>query len=324
MVGRKKSGSWTSGRASVAATLVLLSASLAFLVGTFRARVDSVAAQIEPMPLDVNCDELVSAADYTAATLVSFDETLYPECVPADDFRGRPLSDADYQAITREIFHFFDEPLTPTVTRTRTPTRTPTTTRTQTVTPATTDTATRTITQTRTFTPTRTSTPTPTITRTVTQTITLTPTQTLTPSATPTPTGLAYRLSGQWFANWGNTVCFLDGSPNPIFPFIPDGTYNVTAQNGLLNIATTEGTVIGTNLAVAANGIVDPPSTRIPSGRFCQVSGRSLDFVFDYVFQFGANGQGAASVEWSYGKDSFCAVCTPVFDQATLARVSGP
>jgi hypothetical protein len=135
---------------------------------------------------------------------------------------------------------------------------------------------------------------------------------------------LAYQLSGEWFANWGNSVCFLDGQPNPVFPFIPDLTYRVTAQNGRLDIETTGGTPIGSGLSVGADGTVDPPSVRIPSGTFCQISGRSIDFEFDYRFTFSTSGVGTGSVVWSYGKDSFCAVCTPVLDSATLQKVSGP
>jgi hypothetical protein len=309
---------------------MLLSVCLAFLVAALRTPVDDAVAQTPAPVPDVNCDDAVSAADYSAAILVSYDETLYPDCEPADDFRGRPLVDADFEAITREIYNFFDEPFTPTVTRTpsvtrtRTPTRTATQTRTQTSTPLRSATPTTTITQTRTLTPTRTATQTSTVSRTVTRTTTPTPTQTLTPSVTRTPTGLAYRLSGEWFADWGNTICFLDGRPNDLFPFVPDVTYRVTAQNGRLDIVTTGGTLIGSGLPVAADGTVDPPSVRIPSGRICQISGRSIDFEFDYRFTFGTNGSGTASVQWSYGEDSFCAVCTPVLDSATLQKVSGP
>ena len=196
---------------------------------------------------------------------MSFDETRFPDCEPADDFRGRPLVDADFEAITREIFHFFDEPFTPTitrtptVTRTRTPTRTGTQTRTVTTTPLRTATPSATITLTRTVTPTRTATQTSTATGTLTLTVTSTATRTGTPTVTRTPTGLAQQLTGQWAANWQNNVCQVADRPPQLRPFLPDVTYQVTARNNLLDIQIVGGSLIGSGLPVAPDGTVDPP-----------------------------------------------------------------
>jgi hypothetical protein len=331
VAGRKKSGSWRSGRGSYAAALILFSASFAFLVGALRPQLEGAAAQTGASAPDVNCDDAVSSADYLAAILVSYDESLYPDCAPADDFRGRPLANADFEAITREIYHFFAEPFTPTrtrtasATRTRTPTRTPSQTRTQTATPLTTETPTRTVTLTPTRTPTRTATQTPTLTPTVTRSTTPTQTQTLTPSVTRTPTGLAQQLSGEWFANWGNLICQVADRPVQQRPFLQDVTYRVTARNNLLDIETTGGQLIGSGLPVASDGTVDPPELTVFSGESCppDLGGRPRNFRFDYRFRFSTNGTGSATAAWSFSEDSFCAVCS-VNDSATLQRVSGP
>jgi hypothetical protein len=58
---------------------------------------------------------------------------------------------------------------------------------------------------------------------------------------------------------------------------------------------------------------------RIPHD-VCRFSGRALDFAFDYDFLFRLDGTGTASVEWTYGRDSFCATCT-VLDNAVLSRI---
>jgi hypothetical protein len=265
---------------------------------------------------------------------VSYDETLFADCEPADDFRGRPLVDEDFEAITREIYDFFDEPFTPTIgtprdTRTRTPTRTVTQTRTitqtrtQTNTPATTPTPSRTTTRTLTPTPTRTATGTSTITRTLTVTTTPTATRTLTRTVTRTPTGRAQQLTGEWFANWGNTVCQVADRPPQLRPFIPDVTYRVTARNNLIDIETTGGLVIGSGLPVAADGTVDPPPFTVFSGENCPEPPRNpRNFEFDYRFRFNPNGTGTGTVMWSFSADSFCAVCF-ADDSATLQRVSG-
>jgi hypothetical protein len=260
---------------------------------------------------DPNCDGRTSAADFTAAIVVSVEPERLADCRDADPFRDRPLEDADLLPIEREIFSFFDTPFTPTITgtptitRTRTPTPLATNTPTVTRTPSRTHTATSTATATRT----RTSTATQTVTRT--RTVTITPT----PTVTRTPTGIAQLLTGQWAANWNNNVCFLDGQP---FSSLSDVVYRVTASNNRLNIETTAGLVLGTNLSIGQDGRV-ATTLRIPNA-ICQNGGRVIEFVFNYEFLFQLNGSGAAAAEWTYGRDSFCATCT-VSDQAVLSRI---
>lgn len=281
---------------------------------------------------DVNCDSRVSAADYTAAVAVSYDEQRFAGCGPADDYRGRLLVDADFVPITRAIFSFFDAPWTPTPTATRLPTRTRTSTRTRTATR--TVTLTRTVTQTRTVTstpspaPTNTVTPTSTPTRTPTAASTSTITQTRTPSVTRTPTGLAQQLSGRWAADWQNKICFLDGQP---FDALPDVIYRVTAINGDLDIVVEtrdgkDGQVIGRSLEIRDPEGASPYAvlTRltIETQNFCQNGGRRFDYVFNYTFSFGVDGTGEARAEWSYGSGSFCFTCS-VIDNATLQRIGG-
>jgi hypothetical protein len=303
----------------------------ALLRGAARPQLAGALAQTAPAAPDVNCDDAVAAADYLAAVAVSYDETLYPECRPADDFRGRPLADADFEAITREIYSFFEEPWTPTrtrtptITRTRTPTRTATLTRTVTSTPLTTPTPSRTVTRSPTTTATHTATQTATVTRTITQTVTMTPTPSLTATVTRTPTGIAYQLTGDWVANWGNVICQVADRPVSQRPFLPDVTYRVTARNNQLDIATTGGQTIGSGLPVAPDGTVDPPPFSVFSGENCPPAqgGRPRDFRFDFRFRFATNGTGSATAQWSFSEDSFCAVCF-ASDDATLQRVSGP
>jgi hypothetical protein len=260
---------------------------------------------------DPNCDLTTTAADFTAAILVSVEPERLADCRAADPFRGRPLNEADLLPIQREIFFFFDVPFTPTMTGT------PTITRTRTPTPLTTNTPTITRTPSVTRTPTSTATATRTHTNTATRTATrtLTPTITRTPTVTRTPTGIAQRLSGMWAADWNNNVCFLDGQA---FSRLSDVVYRVTASNNLLNIQTSDGLVLGTNLAIGQNGLVNT-TLRVPDA-ICQNGGRVIEFVFNYEFLFRVDGTGAAAAEWTYGRDSFCATCT-VFDQAVMSRI---
>ncbi len=291
------------------------------------------AAQTVP---DVNCDSRVSAADYTAAITVSYDEQRFPGCGPADDYRGRLLVDADFVPITRAIFSFFDAPWTPTPTATRLPTRTRTSTRTRTATR--TPTATRTVTLTRTVTQTRTVTSTPspaptnTVTPTRTPTSTPTPaststiTQTRTPTITRTPTGIAQRISGRWAADWQNNICFLAGQP---FTRLFDVIYRVTAINGDLDIVAETpngqpGQIIGRSLDIENPEGSSPYQVlarlTIETPEFCPNGGRRLDFVFNYTFSFGLDGFGQARAEWTYASGSFCATCS-VIDFANLRRI---
>jgi hypothetical protein len=272
-----------------------------------------VSTQVPGEAPDPNCDLRTSAADFTAAILVSVEPQRFAECRGADPFRDRPLDDADLLPIERKIFSFFDTPYTPTITGTPTITRTRTPTPLTTHTPTITRSPSRTRTATSTPTATRTSTTTPSRTVTQTRTVTITPT----PTVTRTPTGLAQRLAGMWAANWNNNVCFLDGQP---FTQLPDVVYQVTASNNRLNIETTAGLVIGANLPIEPDGRVTT-TLRIPNA-ICQNGGRVIEFVFNYEFLFQLNGTGAAAAEWTYGRDSFCATCT-VLDQAVLNRI-GP
>jgi len=307
------------GARALLVAVAIASALLAILVAGRPA-----VSQVPASPADVNCDGETSSADVVAAVVVSYDAGAFPDCTAADPYRGRVLTEDDLLGIEREIFNFFDTPLTPTISRTPTISGTPTQTRTATATFDTrTPTRSRTPSSTRTGTVTHTATPSQTETPAVTATQTVTPSRsrTLTPSVTRTPTGVAARLAGDWNANWGNTICFLNGTP---FTSIADVTYRVTALNERLDIVTTGGLVIGRGLVVAPDGSVDPPPFIVPTGEQCQISGRPLQFEFDYFFTFSLNGTGTGSATWSYGKDSFCAVCSPVLDQATLVRVSGP
>jgi hypothetical protein len=281
------------------------------LWGVILAAARGVSAPAPDDSPDPNCDLLTSAADFTAAILVSVEPERLAQCRAADPFRDRPLGDADLLPIERAIFFFFDTPFTPTITGT------PTITRTRTPTPLTTDTPTVTRTPSRTRTGTSTATATRTRTSTATQTVTQTRTATLTPTptVTRTPTGLAQLLTGLWAANWNNNVCFLNGQP---FSSLSDVVYRVTASNNRLNIETTDGLVIGTNLAIGQDGLVTT-TLRVPNA-ICQNGGRVIEFVFNYEFLFQLNGSGAAAAEWTYGRDSFCATCS-VSDQAALSRI---
>lgn len=285
------------------------------------------ASAAQEAPTNINCDGDTSAADISAAILVSADPVQFPDCAAAGAFRGQPISDADLLPIIQDVFNFFDVAWTPTPSRTPTATRTRTNTRTATVTRTATATGTVTATRTVTATGTETGTPSPspsrtqrlTATATVTGTATRTRTRTPTPPATPTPTGLAYQLSGEWAADWRNQPCYLNGE---FFARLDDTTYRVTALDGLLDITAADGGRIGRGLAVDAQGNVEA-QFRKQIGEMCEASGRLEEFLFDYKFMFRTNGTGAASVKWSYGKDSLCAVCE-VDDTATLHRLSGP
>jgi hypothetical protein len=292
-----------------------------------------------PTPLsaaDTNCDGASTAADFVAAVSVSDDGTDFPGCTAADPFRDQPLTDEAVLPLLQGLFRTLDAPWTPTPsasptvtgtpTITPTPSRTPrpTASRTPTVTPKPTPspTTTPTFTPTPTSTPTATPTTTPTATASVTPTITATrpPTATHTPTATPVPTGVAYLLSGEWRANWSNTVCFLDGQP---FATLLDQTYRVTAVDGRLDIVQANGTRIGAGLQFDSNGTV-VFTYRAFDQRICLINGTHQEFVFDYTFTFRLNGTGSAAARWSYGLNTNCAVCSFVDDQAVLVRVSGP
>jgi len=286
-------------------------------------------ATAQPPGWDVNCDGVISAADPAAAILVSAAPELLPECPDADDFRGVPFTSEDQAQLAGDIFFAFETPWTPTPTPSPTETRTPTQTRTPTSTRTRTATGTATLTPlpTETPPPTDTETPIPTSTRTETftpielPTGTRTPTVTVTrtPTVTPTPTGLAYRLSGKWAANWGNAVCFLVGQP---FSFIADTVYTVTAHQGRLDV------VDATGQEIVRGGDILPGNRVVShyvldSGAICGPSGKRLQFVFDYTFTFGLDGSGTGDAVWSFGKDTTCATCT-VHDTAVMLKVAGP
>ena len=270
----------------------------------------------EPVLADANCDGAGSAADFTAAIRVSADENALPTCRGADLFRGRPLSTASFLPLFHDIFDSFAARWTPTPTPTG---RTATPTRTGTATPQ--ATATRTVTPTRTPSPlpTPTATPTPTVTPTASPTRTTSPTRTLTPRPTATPTGLAQRLAGDWFANWTNAICYLDG--RPAFR-LEDVVYRVAAAGrGQVDI----GIVRGGEVEPLGRAPLGPDGTvrftvtdRVPVPCF----GKLPELVYDYVFQFQLVGTGNAAAHWTYGFNTNCAVCE-VNDQATLRRLTG-
>jgi hypothetical protein len=260
----------------------------------------------EPPTWEVNCDGLISVADITAAILVSAEPARFPDCSDADEFRGEPLTPADLAYLTGNVFFAFETPWTPTPSGTPTETRTAPPTRTSTTAPTPTPPPTETAT----------ARPPPTSTRTPAPTGTPTPTRTAT--ITRTPTGLAYRLSGEWAANWGNQICYLAGVPSGS---LLDTVYVVTAVNGLLDIDVKGGQQIGRGLELRPDGSVAFRYTITES--LCPGSGRPRRFVFDYTFTFRLNGTGSATADWSYGLNSFCAECT-VSDAAGLLKVGGP
>ncbi len=272
---------------------------------------------LKPVLADANCDGVGSAADFTAAIRVSADENALPTCRGADLFRGQQLSMASFLPLFHDIFDSFAAPWTPTPTPTG---------RTATPTPTRAVTATASATATRTVTPTRTPSPLPTATATNTSTVTPTPTpsrttsptRTLTPRPTATPTGLAQRLSGDWFANWNNTVCFLDGQPTYR---LQDVVYRVTAApRGQVDI----GIVRGDQVEPLARAPLGPDGVvrfDVTDRGAVPCFGVFPEFVYEYVFQFQLVGTGNAVAHWTYGHNTNCAVCT-VDDQATLRRVS--
>lgn len=279
-----------------------------------------------PLPVaDANCDGRGSAADFTAAVIVSGDGAQFPSCAAADPFRDRMLQDADFVPILHDLFDTFTAPRTATPTVSATVTGTPTITGTRTRTPLSTPSPTTSVTPT----PTGTATPTPTQTPTETATfgpthtasVTPTPRRFATSTATPTrtPTGLAYQLSGDWFANWTGQICFLAGQP---FTHLTPTTYRVTAIAGTLDIALLDGTYLGRGLVLDRNNTV-VTQYRVFSGNICRATGVDQEYVFNYAFTFGANGFGSAKVDWNYGFNTNCAVCS-VTDTATLIRVAGP
>lgn len=290
----------------------------------------TIAAAATPqLAADANCDARPSAADFVAAIIVSGDETQFPSCADADPFRGHALNDGDFLPILHDIFGTFTARWTPTPTRSRTATRTGTVTRTPTPTVPTPALPTRT----PSFSPTPSPTASATFTATVTPTSaptnsptrrpTRTPTQTRIPTPTATPTGVAFQLSGKWFADWTNQYCFLNGKA-----FVPlaDTTYLVTALDGQLDITdTATGDRIGRGLMLQPDGRVETHFSK-GSGMFCVLTGTDKVeelFDYDYTFTFHTNGTGTAMVTWSYGANTFCATCT-VTDTAGLTRVAGP
>ncbi len=285
-----------------------------------------------PTPLllaDTNCDGHSSAPDFTAAVTVSADGARFAACQDADPFRNRPLTDQDFVPILHDLFDTLGPRWTPTPSASPTVTGTPTVTatpsrtsratasRTPSVTPSPSPTPTPSPTDTPTSTPTFTPTLVPTRTPTITPTRTSTPTRT--PTATPTPTGLAYQLSGDWFADWTGQICFLDGQQ---FTSLQGTTYHVTALDGQLDIQIASGARIGAGLQVDSTGTVQF-TYQVFDQRVCDLTHIPEQFVFMYTFTFRADGTGTASVHWTYGFNTNCAVCI-VDDNATLVQVAPP
>lgn len=280
---------------------------------------------LPPLVADANCDGRGTAADFCAAIIVSGNAALFPACSYADSFRDRDLSDRDFVPILADIFDTFATPWTPTPspssTITPTPNGTPTATPTapRTPTPTSTATASMTVTETPSTTPTPTPTATHVPTRTPTQTLTHTATATRTATTSPTPTGVAYRLSGDWAANWGGQICYLNGQA---FTSLQDTIYHVTSVAGQLDIQVRNGAIIGRGLTPDANGTVQT-TYRVLDQRVCVINGVFQEFVFDYTFTFHVNGTGSATAHWTYAFNTNCATCE-VTDSATLVRVAPP
>jgi len=272
---------------------------------------------------DANCDRVGSAPDLSAAIIVSVEPEQFPGCRGADLFRGHPLSDLDFLVIYQDLFATFDARWTPTPTASPTVSRTPTRAATRTPTSAVSPTRTPTAspTYTATSTPTRTPSPLPTLTRTV--TFTRTPTRTRTPTPSPVPTGIAYQLTGDWFANWGGQICFILGQP---FDWLRDSTYRITALDGTLDIYdTVSGVYLGRGLTVEGSGpnYVVRTRYRYFSNFVCQLTGVREEYVYDFVFTLRLNGTGGGAATWSFGENTNCASCR-VTDSATLVRTVGP
>jgi hypothetical protein len=130
---------------------------------------------------------------------------------------------------------------------------------------------------------------------------------------------LAYRLSGDWFADWTSQPCFLADERNP---GLQDTTYHVTALDGQLDIQIASGARIGAGLQVDSSGTVQF-TYQVFDQRVCDLTLIPEQYVFMYTFTFQADGTGTASVHWTYGFNTNCAVCA-VDDSATLRRVKGP
>jgi hypothetical protein len=137
-------------------------------------------------------------------------------------------------------------------------------------------------------------------------------------TTTPTPTGLAQRLSGDWAANWNNTICYLAGVPTY---WLRDVVYRVTAApRGQVDI----GIVRGDTVDPLARAPLGPDGTvrfQITDHAALPCFGVFPEFVYDYVFQFQLRGTGTAAARWKYGHNTNCAVCGPLDDQATLRRL---
>ncbi len=284
----------------------------------------AMAAVPTPRPVaDVNCDGRGTAADFCAAVIVSGDETQFPACAAADPFRGQPLTDQDFLPILHDLFDTFAAPWTPTATAS--PTITPDATVTATPTPtlqaqaSPTPSATASPSATPTPTKTATETPTPLPTFRPTSSPTRSTTPTAVPTPTRTPTGVAFQLSGDWYAAWTGQICYLNGQPSgQLTPTI----YPVTALQGQLDMQIAGGAYIGRGLVLDANNTVQTIYTVSDPNNVCY-NGVHQEYVFDYTFTFATNGTGTAAVHWSYGLNTNCAQCI-VDDTALLTRIAGP
>jgi len=96
--------------------------------------------------------------------------------------------------------------------------------------------------------------------------------------------------------------------------------YRVSALGGQLDIQVVNGAFIGRGVSVDSNGVA-VFSYSVYDQSLC--FGTPPQFVFKYTFDFNLNGTGSASVHWTYGNNTNCAVCA-VDDTATLLRISGP
>ena len=302
-----------------------IAVNLVALVAVMSSGAAPAAAVLPALVADVNCDEVGSAADFTAAVLVYGDDSLFPRCDGAGPYRDRPLTDEDLLPIFHDIFMTFAP--RPRRTATASASATPTVTPTRSGGPASptpTLAASATATVSATPTPTFTATPTPVPTRAFTSTATAThlPSATRPPPPTATPTGIAFQLTGTWAATWTGPLCYLNGTPSP--QRLP-ASFRVTAVAGALDIADASGAIVGRGLPLNPDGSVKAHLT-VDSGNLCKNAlppGVPEFFVYDYTFILRTDGTGTASANWSYAKDTFCTECE-VTNSATLTRTAGP
>ena len=125
-------------------------------------------------------------------------------------------------------------------------------------------------------------------------------------------------LSGDWFADWTNAVCYLNDQPT--FQ-LDDVVYRVAAApRGQVDIGIMRGAEVEP-LARAPLGTDGTVRFQVTDHAAVPCFGVFPEFVYDYVFQFPLAGTGNGTAHWTYGHNTNCAVCT-VDDEATLRRLA--